>query len=51
MNPELEKDILESLDIGIMETIREDLNIVQANMGKRHDMDHVDNDTRAYNLS
>ena len=42
LDPEIEKNILDSLDIGVIETIREDLSIAQVNMGKRHDMDHLD---------
>ena len=42
LDPEIEKEIFDSLDIGVIETIREDLSIVQVNMGKRHDMDHLE---------
>jgi len=39
---EVEEELLEQIDLGIVETIREDLNIIQVNMGKKHDADHLD---------
>ena len=38
----MEEELLEQIDLGIFETIREDLNIIQVNMGKKHDADHLD---------
>ena len=42
LSSELEQEVFDSIDLGIMETVREGLSIVQVNMGKRHDVDHLD---------
>ena len=40
-NRELEKEIMSQLDQGILESITDELNIIQVNMGKKHGWDEL----------